>query len=443
MNISGGQAANFATGVPGQEKSSKSSGQYANLQSYLEANQTQAEDMGSKIASGVESKGADAQSKVNAFDSQKQSVAAFDPNSIIGKSNISDEDKQVYQSQKATGGYSGPEYVDQASGYQEAQAAATKAAAAAQQAGNEVGQQALLKETYARPDYSKGQVNLDQVLMKGSAKAKEQLEGVSGKYSQLENMFGNKALEVGESINSAKQQALANRKAFNPAETAAWDNLKNPLQARAEQMNQQNPLAYQAAFDDAADEKLSADTLQRLGLSEGQSLYDINLQSYLNPNQTQLGINDVANADERARYKALADLFQDPTRSELGDKGLDTSALKFDKKKFDSDFAAKDTAYKNAYANQRGVVDMSFEGGDWLGSPFVGPVANQIAQGLRTATPQELESYWLPYLQSLDPNNRNGGEGIGDFTGPTINAVQSAINNFKNTYKTSRQIGVE
>lgn len=355
INISG-QAANFATGVPGQEseKGAKSSGQYANLQSYLDANQTQGAEMGGKVASGVESKGADAQGRVDAFSTQKPNVAAYDPNSAIQKAgSLSDEEKAQYQSVKANGGYSGPNSVDQAGGFNDAQAAATKAAQAAKSAGTEIGQQQLLKETYARPDYSQGQNNLDQVLMKGSEAGRQKLQDASSKYSDLENVFNTKANEVGTSINAAKSQALANRQAFNPAEQAAWKGLIDPIQARADQMNQQNPAAYQGVLSDVSDDELTADTLQRLGLGAGQQLWDTELSSYLTPNQTQLGLNDAANADERGRYSALAGLFQDQTRSQIGEKGLGTNALNFDKTKFDADVAAKGAAYGKAYENDR------------------------------------------------------------------------------------------
>ncbi len=343
VNISGGAGANFATGVPGQEGGQKSSGQYANIQSYLDANKPQADAMGQKIAGDVEAKAVDAQTKIQGLDSQAPKVDAYDPNTTYSNlGNLSQQQKDQYRNQKATGGYSGPATVDKVAGYDETQKAASAASTSVKNLGNEAGQQQELKNTYARPNYSSGENKLDQVLLQNSEGSRQALEGVTNKYAGLDKLFDNTAVKIGGAVNQANQQAFLNRQNLASAEENQFKSLVDPIQTRANQLNQSNPLAYQGVLDDVSDDTLSSDTLQRLGLSVGQNLYDTNLNSYLTPNQTQLGLNDVANSDERNKYKALTDLVQDPTRSQISESsGINTNPFSFDKNKFDSDISRK------------------------------------------------------------------------------------------------------
>lgn len=361
VNISGGQAANFATGVPGQEagagsKDKKSSGQYANIQSYLDANTDQADQMGSTIASNVTQKADDATTKIQDFESKAPVVKAYDPNAAyqnLGK--LSDEQKNEYRTNKSTGGYTGPQSVDQVEGYQDTMKAANEASQQVANAGSESGQQALLKDTYKRPDYSAGMNRLDQVLLQNSAGSKDKLQGLSQKYAGLSGMFDKANEKVGGAVNSALTQSLANKEAITGAEKTQWDSLVNPIQARAAQMNIDNPALYGRVNADASDEILNDETLAQLGLSEGQDLYDLNLQSYLNqnPDSTNIGLNEAANTEERSRYQALADLVGDPTRTQIGANAKDITPVKFRKDDFAKDVAGKKAEYERQRAEYR------------------------------------------------------------------------------------------
>jgi hypothetical protein len=368
VNISGGQGANFDV-VPGQEKKQSSSGQYANLQTYLNANQPQSEAMGQKITQNVSQQGQEAQSKIGDFSQQKQSVAAYDPSAAIANApTLSQAEKQQYQNVKQTGGYSGPQQLEQAQGYDAARTAAQSASDAAKMAGTESGQQELLKKTYARPDYSAGQNKLDQVLLMGNEQAKGQMSDLSSRYSDLYNQFNTTAQDVGSSINQAKQQALANQQAVIGAEAPAWDNLLNPIAQRAQQINEQNPQIYNNVLSDISDTALNQETLNRLGISEGQRLFDLNLGSYLTPNQTQVGLNDAANAEERAKYKALADLFQDQSRTQIGDAGSAIDPLTFNKAQFDQDAFNRLGAFNSLAHSQNFTAGnrQNINGGGWV-----------------------------------------------------------------------------
>lgn len=346
VNISGGQGAKFDV-VPGQEKKQASSGQYANLQNYLKANQPQAAQMGQKVTQSVEQKGQEAQQKLGQFEQQKPSVAAYDPNVAIQNApTLEQQQKEEFRNIRQTGGYTGPQQLEQVQGYKETQQAAQQASEAAKMAGTETGQQQLLRRTFERPNYTQGETKLDQVLLMGNQGAKQNLSNLSQKYSDLYNVFNQKAQDVGAGVNQATQQALANRQAIEAAIPKAWQDLMNPLEAKAAERAARNTQDISDVTRDLQDDLLLEQTLQRLGLQEGQKLYNFDLMSYLNPNFTIPGVNDVATAEERTRYQALADLFQDPTRTQLGGEARNIDPYSFDRDKFMKDIAASEQGFQ-------------------------------------------------------------------------------------------------
>lgn len=434
VNISG-QSTTVSTGVPGQEGAvpggkAKSSGQNANIQSYLDANKQQGDAMGGKIADDVTNKAEDATSKIQSYESKAPTVQAYDPNEAIGRAtSLNDQEKAQYKTQKATGGYTGPATADGVQGYQDANKAGTEAAAAVKNAGTEQGQRDLLKQTYARPQYSAGENNLDQALVQGSAGSRARMEQLGQKYSGIDTALGNANAKVGDAVKGAVTQSFNNRQAFNPAETAAKKALIDPMQARADQANANNGAYIDRIAADAGDETLSDETLAALGLSEGQGLYDLNLNNYINQDRSQVGLNNVASADERGKYSALQSLFDDPTMNQITADGKEIKPVGFNKEKFDKDLSGKDTEFKKAFSEQRGTV----AGQSPLGMNFDEHVPEQFrGMSVQNATPKEIEEFWIPVFK------QDGAQyGYGDLL---ANALEKSLSNWKNTYQSSRKI---
>lgn len=365
VNISGVQGADYSTNIPGQEnqtKSKTSSGNYANIQSYLDANKDQGDQMGQTIASNVESKANEAQQKVTDYGSKAPSVQAYDPNEAYGNlTKLNDEQKNAYRTYKSTGGYSGPESYDKVAGYDDTQKIATEAATKAKNAGNEYGQQQLLKDQYNRPNYSAGENKLDQTLLQNSSGSRQALEGISQKYSGLDKLFQDTTTNVGNAINQATTQAQANKQNIAQAEANQWNTMMSELQKRADETNKQNELLRNKYLTDFRDKNntLSSDALQMAGLSDGQKLYGLDLGGYITPDTTVAGVDNVATVDEREKYKALADLVQDPTRTQVTMDGKSINPISFNKAQFDKDIAAKQKYLDDLF----GKTDLSGYGG--------------------------------------------------------------------------------
>lgn len=435
VNISG-QSTSFATGVPGQDASTsgqkqKGSGQYANIQSYLDANKSQGDQMGQKITDTVGTQAEDAKSKITSFEAQgPQKIGAYDAGAAANNvMNLSDAEKATYKDQKKTGGYTGPQTVDQANGYQDAQKAAQAASQSVTNAGTEQGQQQLLKEAYARPQYSAGENRLDQVLLQNSAGSRSNLENLSQKYAGLDSMFNTAATNVGNTINANNAQALANRQSFAPAEEAAKKALIDPIQARANQQTIDNRSAADRIMQDASNEKISDETRRALGLTSGQKIFDLNLANYITPDNSQVGINNAATADERSKYAALSALFDDPTMNQVTADGKSINPVGIQSEKLQKDIASKDAEYSKAYNDQRGTVASFALNGFYL----PGQLTPYTSRDLANATPSEVENYWIPLMQKAvntygaDPSLTTG-----------LNGLKSHLADWKSKYNEGR-----
>lgn len=373
VNISG-ESGTFATGVPGQNagdtnKPQAGSGdKFANIQSYLDANKDQGDQMGAKIAGDVSQTADTATQKVQDFTAKAPKVEAYDPNAAYQNvTSLSDQDKAQYNQAKA--GYQGPQSVDQVEGYQDTQKAASQATSKVQNAGTEQGQRELLKQTYARPSYSAGENALDQTIVQNSPNSRKGFEDLSQKYAGINSLFDNAATDVGGKVNQSISQGLQNQQAIAQGEAKVLPDLLNPIKARAEQMTKDNAARINAVTGDISDDILSEDTLAALGLGEGQKLWDMNLSSYLTPNHTEVGINNAASADERAKYAALTALISGAAGDEITADGQAINPMSFNREQFDSDFGAK-TAEMERISKAANLKANQFVDRDGTGDPF-------------------------------------------------------------------------
>jgi hypothetical protein len=386
VNISG-ESTSFSTGVPGQEASGAkpktgSGAKFANIQSYLSANQQQGNQMGEKIAGDVSQNADQAIDKTNQFQAAAPKVDAYDPTDAYKNvTSLNDQQKSQYNTAKA--GYQGPQQLDQVAGYGDAQSATAKAAGQVQNAKTEEGQRALLKDTYKRPSYSAGENALDQTIMQNSAGSKQGFENLAQKYSGINSIFDTASQSVGNAVNQSKQTGLANQKAINEGEAQAMTGLIDPIKARAAQQTAQNASRIKAVGEDVTDDVLSADTLEMLGLNDGQKLWDMNLGSYLSPDHTEVGVNNAANADERARYAALTALINGQSGNEITADGKAINPVKFNRGQFDSDYAAK-TAEMDRIAHATNLGSTQRAGdpdADWAEASGNVNIADYLARG--------------------------------------------------------------
>jgi hypothetical protein len=438
QNISGISA---SFNVPGQNagaatKGAKSSGQYQNLQKYLSANQEQGTQMGQQVASGVEQKVQSGKQALGGLQSQVQKTTAYDPNEAIQKAQsgqLTEQEKQAYKTTKQTGGYTGAKDVSGLTGYGEAQKAFGSASEAVSQTGNEAGQQQLLKSTYARPNYSQGANKLDQVLLGQSSGGKQALENLGQKYAGLTKEFSSGIEQSQKDIAGSQDQAAANKSAIGQAEQASMSGLMSPIEQRVAQANIENPALQQRLTQDIQDELLKQETLDKLGLSSGQNIYDLNLASYLSTPQAQMNANTMATQEERQKYKALTDLFEQPG-GELSDVNpmSDYKPYSFDTERFQKDVGSKKAEYQAIQDTKAGdLIQIDPGSSSGLG------LKTDLANALSSMNVAQITSWY----NSLPDTSRNAGVTTKDSY--QVKQLKAQLDQLNNMYNPNRVVGLE
>lgn len=309
-NISG---QNLGFNVPGQAAASqaktisapKSSGQYQNIQKYLAANEEQAAQMGQKLAQGVEQKVAGAQQAGQQLQESVKAPEVYQPGQVLANlPGATEEQKKTYQTMKQTGGYTGPSDITSLQPYGEYFKQAEAAKEAVNLAGTEEGRQQLLKQQVTNPQYTRGQSILDQALIARSQGGQQAIQNIAQKYSGLADLLSGYETGAQKAIGKAKEQAALNIAQFAPAEQEAQKALLSPIEQRAQQANVEAE-KYARIQKDLADLNLSPETIEALGLSPGQRLFNVNLGQFVTPALSQATAQNIATPEERQKYNEL------------------------------------------------------------------------------------------------------------------------------------------
>ena len=187
QNISGQSTVLSSGSAP---KGERSSGSYVNLNQYLDANKGKSEVMGEKIAGDISSQGQKAREGVtNTLTDFKQLA---DQGTISGLDTAQNEASDIVSAARTKGNleqaqlnrfkdisnaaYKGPADLTGSSKYAGTEQQIQKAQEARQNANTDEGRFNLLQNAYARPTYSQGQKNLDNLLITGNEGAKNKIQ---------------------------------------------------------------------------------------------------------------------------------------------------------------------------------------------------------------------------------------------------------------------------
>lgn len=393
-----------------QPKAATRSGSWVNLQSYLDANKDNASKMSDDLTQKVDSEAQSSQDKLSSIKSPELVTnKSFDDLDKTYYSN-NNANKDDYTNFKTNGGYSGPQQIDDVEGWSDAYKSASQASNKLDQSKTEEGRKSLLQDVYARPNYSQGMKNLDNLLLQNDTSSKSKFENLQNKWSGITSLLDSKQKELNDSIQSNVTTALNNKNYIPQAESLAKNNILNPIQNRVNDYNASRSQKQKDVSNDLSDSVLNDNTLNLLGLNDGQQLYDLNLNNYVNYNQSLAGIDNMANADERAKWSALAALIDDPTMQQQitsGDKAI--NPISFNKEQFDKDLGAKQAEYNKALQDYR-TPSTSIKAG------------NGTVNYLGNQTIAELEQI----------KSNNGGK-----LAPELQAI---LDNFYNMYQPTRKV---
>lgn len=321
------------------------SGSFVNLKDYLNANKSQANKLGSQVAGQVEGQVEDATKAVGTFEEAGKKASSSPVqigedtfNTISNQADKLTEQEKI-DIKKAQQGYQGIQDFTQVGNlYTDAASATDKAEESLGLSQTEEGRQDLIKNLNPQSQRTSGMNVFDAMLLQTGG-GREKLNEV---FNKNPNVFGNLNTAIGNvqsniETNKEASEALKSRIASTVGQradsvkddpstpdideskvgTGAFGILLKYLQDKAGGIDPKT--AYNTALGALAGDTLPEEVRKALGLEVGDSLYDIDLSNYVSQNPAAATIQDVAGAEEVARYQALLDLAG---ASEEGDKTL-------------------------------------------------------------------------------------------------------------------------
>lgn len=316
------------------EQTDKGSGQYVNLQSYLEANKPQ--QFGQQVAGklgeavvGAEGAQKEAESKFKGLSDQgaiKEAPNLIQEAVARPEDVLKDQQKRESFTKMRDARYQGPNQLAETEFYDPTQRATREASEQAEASKNEAGRRSLLDQYYGagagKYDYTRGQKKLDELLISGDQGAKAAFEQQQKKAGTLNPAFQNLQQQLGAYAQqrSGETQAVRNatRNALGISDTGEYlkkgpiedvlTNIRTRKGQRDTEYRQSVPLIEQALRNRDIS-GLSQDLKNSLGIGDVSRLYRVDPYSQLSSvSQGVISDSSVTTPEEFNRIKALSEL---------------------------------------------------------------------------------------------------------------------------------------
>jgi hypothetical protein len=256
-SIGGGQS------TAPQQPANRGSGSFVNLQSYLNANKGNSEQMATGIGSRLGGEANTAKGQLdntsNVFNDEVQKNTFKADEGLLGRfrqdaGKLSGNDLSTLQrGYNAT--YGGPSAADFASQAAGAKSAVDKANTRIGMTAQAPGRSTLLQEQYAAndPRYSGGLSRLDGFLVGADSGAKSKLQGLRDEFKGLSGLYDTAAGRAQGAVDSARTATDQSRSQIQATAADVRNNTQADLANRVAQLNAQRNQMYQEILATAQD----------------------------------------------------------------------------------------------------------------------------------------------------------------------------------------------
>lgn len=356
------------TAAKSQNSPQKGSGNFADLNEYLRVNSPQG--FGSQLAEKVGADVTKAQQTLSGVEQDfksraDQGVVRSDSNLVSEATGdnaadfVKDANKvKAFEAQRdAT--YKGPSSLaDSADLYSQASGAAQTATGKAKAASSEGGRFALLENYFGRDNYNSGQKALDNLLVQNDQNSRQAFKQVEDNANAVANQqrnlettasqYGANAKAITDNTKKTAREALGIDDSGNLVEgKGALGGLRKSIDDRTASRSatfDQDVEAISKALADRDASKLTEAQKKIFGTLTGeQTLYNLDPSNYLTQENRETAItkDTTANAEERARLKALQQLadIDEPWLDESVENNEGKALYDFDEARFAQDQA--------------------------------------------------------------------------------------------------------
>lgn len=446
---SGGAAA------PYDPNKATKSGQFTNLNNYLQANNgynAQGGGLGGQIANNLNNQSQGYQGQIQSGVQNFNTAANADRNqlnqnllnqAVADPTQVANNQGQLAQfEQMRTGTYTGPTGLGDTS---QLQNNINNYQQLAGQAGNESGRFNLLSQMFGggNSNYNQGQQSLDNLLLQSNPSQLGQLKQVAGNAGALQGQLTNANNTANTQAQSYQQEAQNTNQAISSAlgnqtpGNGAIGNEISSLNDAVTNTQAQRQNTYNNELSELQNNTLDPTTAAALGLTTGMNTYGANLAGDLTNNVGQVGLNDVATTADQAKLAALGTLsgqsdlanYVTPTGTPLAGPGT------FNNANATQAVAAQQAAYQNALNNTNVA-------GDQLGvgsviSALQNPQSNtynpsngfgQYATGPYGLTQSQIQAA-VAQANTINQQYGQGAYTYGGWQNPTISQAANGTNN--------------
>jgi hypothetical protein len=410
---------------------------FTNLDKYLQTNNSQ--EFGNKVLGKVGDQVQNAQTQMNqAADSFKQKVDGANANmpneqqinsAIANPTSVDAKTFQGWENQQ----YAGPKSLGESqddwnkywSGVQNAQTNT-------QMLGSDSGRFTLLDQYFGKPSYNYGEKSLDNLLFQQSGLG-DQTQSLQNQATQLQTQGNDQAgllqgmasTKAGQ-VNDNRSKVLAaigldeNRNVLTGANAGAIGKQYSDVDAQVAKANAERAAQVSSLRQGLAQDSLSSQDMARLGLSEGQNLYGVDLTQYLSAG-SDLSRDQVMTPQQRAYIQALSQmagvsdtfasgLASDPGAAFRYDTGGLQSAINGAKSEYERALQATPITYSSTDGSQQ------------------------------TQTLQQLEQQLAQAQGELGGNDADHYQRVVNILTPVINQAKQNINKKYNVGNTLKRV---
>ena len=378
-NISSGLGAASPQGQMGQQGPT-SSGRFTNIQKYLGANQQAGAKVANTIGKDIEKQTQNVANSIQNSKQQFQNQAnqgrltqndLTSAQNVIQGAGLGTQANDISQFQRVSSGqYKGPQEMQDSD---QLSAKTQNVVQQGKQLENQGGRFNLLRQYFSTPTYTKGQQNLDEMILgqnnQNLGNVRRQTLGLQSQTSQdlnaarqLAGEYANQSRDIG---NRAQQE-------LSKATSTDTEALNNKFRQAQEKETELAGL-YKKRSGDISQGSIDEETANALGLSDliGKNIYNLDLGSYLKTDspQTLADAREVASREEAARINALNKLAGRDNVYDLENVGTyKQSQQQLDLDKLNKDILAREAEYKAAdqSAKDYGTFAEKY-GADWRG----------------------------------------------------------------------------
>lgn len=355
------------------------SGVFTNLDKYINANREQSTKLAGNVSKKLGEKATSVRKNLeNAQSEYRENVkrggtdrnAGFVDSMVqrAGRSEITNDEQEKFSKMRDKE-YQGPSSLQDRDDYSKLHRSFKKTEDQANSGSSAAGRFALLSEMYKKPSYTKGQKDLDSLLVGGTEKGRRKLDEMQGSYGNIASEFKNAeelSRKTAQTRKMETQQAKDDVQKALFGETGALDNLNESINAQVGRLKKEREESLAQLREQLKRGEVSRDLLNKSGqLSSdgvvdddadiaGKNIYNLNLDDYIVDNPYEISRDTAMTKDEAARLQALALLAGRQESSYLTDSNLAGTAsqanlIGFDQEKFDTDLAKVSSDYKSAH----------------------------------------------------------------------------------------------